>query len=373
MSEVQGFHVNTAIQAAVRDRLDEINNQFVRQALLLSDGQLEEFKIYPDQPSYRRTIRTIGMRSRKDKQVNLAEFFSVLANAPEALDSVWKILAKRSKDAWRLVEDLRDADIFKIEAWAHRTSNQLSFINAFTRLLMARAPLNRNSANLQENEEFLALIQESQKLNSLVIPSQLELQSWFDEVLNAFNTFSVVENDAPRGFGQVRRDSQRVYVNAWMQFTKTHVGEIWSRAIEIAKDPTNREFLKLRDRNSANYWHTVSPERHPKSRADTSKNQVAQLFMAPSIPSAAITLELKAIDLPAIGASKSFVSVSDARTGLEDWLVSLQGLFGGQKSEWSMVLSIQTQGIKNEISVSAPTVQKLLPQAISALKILAED
>ena len=373
MSEVQGFHVNTAVQATVRDQLDEINSQFVRQALGLSDGKLEEFKIYPDQQSFRRAIRTIGMLKRSGKTVNLVEVFPVLANAPRAVDSVWEVLSKRSKDARQLSEELNDADIFAIEAWSHRGRNQLSFINAFTRLLMVKEPINANRSDSEEYSRLMNLVEASHYLNSKVITSPIELEKWFDDVEEAFSKFSVVDDEAPRDYGQVRRRSQRIYVNAWKQFTKGELGQIWARSAEIAKDPNNKEFLKLRARNSASQWPFFVPARKFTYASADSRNEIAEQFMSTKTSSEIVTAELKAIDLPMIGASKSFKSISDANSGLEAWIVNLQELFSSQKTEWSMVLSLQTQGIKNEISVSAPTVRKLLPQAISALKILAEN
>jgi hypothetical protein len=34
---------------------------------------------------------------------------------------------------------------------------------------------------------------------------------------------------------------------------------------------------------------------------------------------------------------------------------------------------LQVEGAKNEITVSAPTVRKLLPQALAAIKIIADN
>lgn len=373
MNEVQGFHVNTAIQTTVRDQLDEITSQFVRQALALSDGQLESLKIFPDQQSFRRAIRTIGMMKRSNKSVNLVEIFPVLANAPEAVDKVWAVLSKRSKDSWQLSEELQDADIFDLEAWCHRGRNQLSFINAFTRLLMIKEPINALRFDSEAYGQLMALLEASQYLNAKVITTPLELEKWFDDVEEAFTKFSVVDDDAPREFGQVRRRSQRIYLNAWRQFTKSELSEIWTRAVNISKDPNNKEFLKLRARNTPSHWQSFSPSRNFTYSATETKNEIAQQYMQTLLPSPAVTAELKAIDLPNIGATKSFMSLSDATTGLEAWIVNLQELFGTQKTEWSLSLSLQSNEIKNEISVSAPTVRKLLPQAISALNILGDN
>lgn len=373
MSEVQGFHVNTAIQAIVRDQLDEINSQFVRQALSLSNGQLEAFKIYPDQQSFRRTIRTIGMLRRSNKSVDLVEMFPVLANAPMAVDAVWSVLTKKSSDAAQVSDELRDADIFDIEAWSHRGRNQLSFINAFTRLLMVKEPINANRADSFEYAQLLTLLEASQDLNSRAIPSQLELEKWFDDVEEAFVKFSVVDDDAPREYGQVRRRSQRIYQNAWKQFTKSELANVWARSIEIAKDPNNREFLKLRARNSASHWPAFTPSRNFSYSAVEPKTSIAQEFMVATTQQTLLTAELKAIDLPAMGAAKSFVSIADASSGLEAWLVSLQELFGSQKTDWSLVVSLQRQGTKSEVTISATTVRKLLPQALAALKILGDN
>jgi hypothetical protein len=38
-----------------------------------------------------------------------------------------------------------------------------------------------------------------------------------------------------------------------------------------------------------------------------------------------------------------------------------------------MLVSLQVEGAKNEITVSAPTVRKLLPQALAAIKIIADN
>ena len=88
---------------------------------------------------------------------------------------------------------------------------------------------------------------------------------------------------------------------------------------------------------------------------------------------AAVTAELKGLDIQGIGATKTFNSISAANSGLEPWIVDLQELFTAQKTEWSMVVSLQFEGTKNEISVTAPTVRMLLPQALAALKILATN
>ena len=373
MNEVQGFHVNTAIQATVRDQLDEINSQFVRQALSLSDGDLEEFKIYPDQQSFRRAIRTIGMLKRSNKPIDLVEVFPVLANAPAALDAVWGILSRRSSKALQLSEELQDADIFAIEAWSHRGRNQLSFINAFTRLLMVKEPINANRSDLEALSHLRALVEASQYLNSKVIDSPLELEKWFDDVEEAFNNFSVVEDNAPRDFGQVRRRSQRIYLNAWKQFTKAELEQIWVRSAEISKDPNNKEFLKLRARNSAGSWPSFVPSSNFNYNVAEIKSEFTQGLNQRTSSANAITVDLKSLDLPGIGASKTFISTDAASTGLESWIVDLQDLFGTQKTQWSMVLSLQVEGAKNEISVSAPTVRKLLPQALAAIKVIADN
>lgn len=373
MNEVQGFHVNTAIQATVRDQLDEINSQFVRQALSLSDGQLEEFKIFPDQQSFRRAIRTIGMLKRSNKPVNLVEVFPVLANAPAAVDAVWDILARPSKVAWQLSEELQDADIFEIEAWSHRGRNQLSFINAFTRLLMVKEPINANRADLEAFSHLMLLVEAAQYLNSKVLESPLELEKWFDDVEEAFIRFSVVEDDAPRDYGQVRRRSQRIYLNAWKQFTKTELIQIWARAAEIAKDPNNKEFLKLRARNSASYWPAFAPSTNFSYSVADVKTEDAQGFNQAASQTATVTAELKSLEALGIGAIKTFNSLQAASVDLEPWVVDLQKLFSTQKTDWSLNLSLQVEGAKNEISVSAPTVRMLLPQAVAALKILGEN
>ena len=373
MTEVQGFHVNTAIQGTVRDQLDEINSQFVRQALRLSDGQLEEFKIYPDQQSFRRAIRTIGMLKRSDKQVNLVEVFPVLANAPAAVDHVWDILAKRSKEAGQLSEELQDADIFEIEAWSHRGRNQLSFINAFTRLLMVKEPINANRSDSEAYAHLMALVEASQYLNAKVIDSPLELEKWFDDVEEAFVKFSVVDDDAQRDYGQVRRRSQRIYLNAWKQFTKTELGQIWARSAEVSKDPNNKEFLKLRARNSGSHWPSFAPSSNFNYNVAEIKSEFTQGFNQRTSPTPPITVDLKSLDVPGIGASKTFISTDAATADLESWVVDLQELFGTQKTEWSMLVSMQVESGKNEISVSAPTVRKLLPQALAAIKIIADN
>jgi hypothetical protein len=371
MNEVQGFHVNTAIQATVRDQLDEINSQFVRQAISLSAGDLENLKIYPDQQSFRRAVRTIGMLRRSDKPVNLIEVFPVLANAPAAEDAVWRVLGRRSKDAERLSDELHDADIFDIEAWSHRGRNQLSFINAFTRLLMVREPINANRADSDVYSRLMALVESSQYLNSKVIQTPLELEKWFDDVEEAFVRFSVVDDEAPREFGQVRRRSQRIYLNAWRQFTKAELNQIWIRSQEVAKDPNNREFLKLRARNGSSHWPAFAPSSDFTYKIEELKNNVAVGFKQSTTPPSVVTAELKSLEIQGIGATKTFNSVHAANSGLEPWIVDLQELFSTQKTEWSMVVSLQFDGTKNEISVSAPTVRMLLPQALAALKILA--
>jgi hypothetical protein len=376
MTEVQGFHVNTAIQAMVRDQLDEINSQFVRLALSLSDGGLEEYKIYPDQQSFRRAIGTIGRRKRSKKSkkpVDLVEVFPVLANAPAAADAVWGILSRRSSKALQLSEELQDADIFAIEAWSHRRRNQLSFINAFTRLLMVKEPINANRSDLEAYSHLMALVEASQYLNSKVIDSPLELEKWFEDVKEAFNKFSVVKDDAPRDFGQVRRGSQRIYLNAWKQFTEAEFEQIWVRSAEISKDPNNKEFLRLRARNSASYWPSFVPSSNFKYAIAEIKSEFTQGFDQQASSPHSITVDLKSIDLAGIGASRTFVSTDAANTGLESWILDLQDLFGTQKTQWSMVLSLQVEGAKNEISVSAPTVRKLLPQALAAIKVIADN
>lgn len=376
MTEVQGFHVNTAIQATVRDQLDEINSQFVRQAMSLSDGQLEDFKIFPDQQSFRRAIRTIGMLKRSNKPVNLVEIFPVLANAPVAVDAVWEILARRSKEAWQLSDELQDADIFDIEAWSHRGRNQLSFINAFTRLLMVKEPINANRADGEAYSRLMEIVEAAAYLNSKIIDSPLELEKWFDDVEEAFVKFSVVDDDAPRDFGQVRRRSQRIYLNAWKQFTKSELSQIWARSGEIAKDPNNKEFLRLRARNSASHWPSFAPSSNFNYQPSNIKALYTEGFdqgLSPEEPTTIVTAELKSLELQGIGATKTFNSVSAAATGLESWIIDLQNLFKLQKTEWSMTLALQVDGAKNEISVSAPTVRMLLPHALAALKILGEN
>lgn len=373
MTEVQGFHVNTAIQATVRDQLDEINSQFVRQAMSLSDGQLEEFKIFPDQQSFRRAIRTIGMLKRSNKPVNLVEIFPVLANAPAAVDAVWEILARRSKEAWLLSDELQDADIFAIEAWSHRGRNQLSFINAFTRLLMVKEPINANRADGEAYSRLMEIVEASAYLNSKIIDSPLELEKWFDDVEEAFVKFSVVDDDAPRDFGQVRRRSQRIYLNAWKQFTKSELSQIWARSGEIAKDPNNKEFLRLRARNSASHWPSFAPSSNFNYKIEELKSAPLLGFNQVPATSAILTVELKSMELQGIGATKTFNSVSSATIGMESWIVDLQTLFNQPKTEWSLTLSLQVNGTKNEICVSAPTVRLLLPQALAALKILGDN
>lgn len=373
MIEVQGFHVNTAIQSTVRDQLDEINSQFVRQALRLSDGRLEEFKIYPDQQSFRRAIRTIGMLKRSDKQVNLVEVFPVLANAPAAVDQVWDILAKRSKEAGQLSEELQDADIFEIEAWSHRGRNQLSFINAFTRLLMVKEPINANRSDPEAYAHLMALVDASQYLNSKVIDSPLELEKWLDDVEEAFVKFSVVDDEAQRDYGQVRRRSQRIYLNAWKQFTKTELGQIWARSAEISKDPNNKEFLKLRARNSASHWPAFVPSSNFNYSVAEVKAEDAKGFNQAASLTPTVTAELKSLEVLGIGAIRTFNSLQTASAGLESWIVDLQKLFSTQRTDWSMKLSLQVEGAINEISVSAPTVRMLLPLSMAALKILGDN